>query len=168
VLKNGPEACDAPLSSCVYRPHGSVYFGCELSREQRERLTDVYRWWLMEDLPDESHCARCRRPNPDAEDGGMPDYWEVLVDGDGEVVGVICEDCITPEEQQATDEDMFELADEVSGLSRHCTRCLKPVPYATDDPGEPLPSGWKTLDHDDAVLLVLCPDCIHPDHELVK
>lgn len=59
-----------------------------------------------------SHCARCLRPNPDPMDGSLPTDWEALVDEDGEVVGVICEDCITPDEQQAMDEAMFEVADE--------------------------------------------------------
>jgi hypothetical protein len=60
--------------------------------------------------PIESHCARCLRPNPDA-DEGMPNDWEVLVEAVG--VSVICEDCITPEEQQAMDEADMALLDEL-------------------------------------------------------
>jgi hypothetical protein len=56
------------------------------------------------DPPIESHCARCLRPNPDPE-GKLPVDWEVLVDALGETLGVICEDCITPAEWQATDDE---------------------------------------------------------------
>jgi hypothetical protein len=112
--------------------------------------------------------SRCLRPNPDPEDGGLPIDWEVLVDADGEVLGVICEDCITPEEQQATDAADMALDAEISGLSHHCARCLRAVPYETDDPAEPLPDGWRILDNNDDVLLVLCPDCLKPSDELVS
>jgi uncharacterized metal-binding protein YceD (DUF177 family) len=81
--------------------------------------------------PLDAYCARCLRPNPDPEDGGLPIDWEVLVDADGEVLGVICEDCITPEEQQATDAADMALDAEISGLSHHCARCLRAVPYGT-------------------------------------
>jgi hypothetical protein len=53
---------------------------------------------------DESQCLRCHRPNPDPE---PPTDWEAITDADGRVLGVICEDCITPEEQQAMDEQMM-------------------------------------------------------------
>jgi hypothetical protein len=58
-------------------------------------------------------CYRCSRPNPEAIDGGLPDEWEVVTDGGGEVVGVICEECITPAEQQAMDEADMELIKEL-------------------------------------------------------
>jgi hypothetical protein len=69
-------------------------------------------------------------------------------------------DEFTPVEQQAIDEADMALNDEVSGLAGHCTRCLTPVPYPDDDPGTPLPAGWKILDHSGDFLLVLCPDCV--------
>jgi hypothetical protein len=57
-----------------------------------------------------SHCARCLRANPDPDPVGdsLPWDWEYL-NADGEPVGVVCPDCITPEEQQAMDNDMWEL-----------------------------------------------------------
>jgi hypothetical protein len=59
----------------------------------------------MSDAPPiESHCARCLLPNPDGEEGSVPIDWEVVTNSDGECVGVICEDCITPAKQQAMDE----------------------------------------------------------------
>ena len=32
-----------------------------------------------------------------------------------------------------------------------------------DDPGESLPGGWRILDNDEVVLLVVCPDCSGPE-----
>jgi hypothetical protein len=67
------------------------------------------------------------------------------------------------------DETDMATSDEVSGLAGHCARCIRAVPYADDDPGAQLPPGWAILDHDDdAVILVLCPDCICPGDELVR
>ncbi len=66
---------------------------------------------------DESHCARCLRiPGPqdlgyEPDDDTPPVDCEVLTDPYGEAVGVICPDCITPEEQQAIDEDTMDMAD---------------------------------------------------------
>jgi hypothetical protein len=63
---------------------------------------------------DESHCARCLRvPGPkdfdyQPGDDTPPVSWEVLSGSDGEVIGVMCPDCITPEEQQAIDEDAMD------------------------------------------------------------
>jgi hypothetical protein len=51
------------------------------------------------------HCARCERPNPEPA-GSLPLEWEVLTDQSGEL-GVICDGCITPGEQQAIDQDMM-------------------------------------------------------------
>jgi len=45
----------------------------------------------------EHRCLICRRPNPDLEDGGLPDMWGVSTDRAGEVHGVICPSCITGE-----------------------------------------------------------------------
>jgi hypothetical protein len=112
------------------------------------------------------HCARCLKLLPEGDTD-----WEVLTDADGEVVGVICEDCITPEEQQATDEDEMAVGEQMYYEGRvlvgHCSRCFRSVPYQSDDPSESLPHGWGVLDHNADVLLVVCPDCISPDDELV-
>jgi hypothetical protein len=57
----------------------------------------------MRDMIDEN-CCRCQKP---IDESGLPTS-EALTNEDGEVIGVICEDCITPEEQQTIDEeDMF-------------------------------------------------------------
>ena len=63
---------------------------------------------------DESCCMRCRRANPEADEGSLPTDWEVLTDARGEVVGVMCSGCITGEEQRAIDDDMMELGDEIA------------------------------------------------------
>jgi hypothetical protein len=80
-----------------------------------------------------------------------PNEWEVLTDAEGNVVVVICEDCITSEEQQAIDDADMALDVEVSGVAGHCACCFRAVPYEGDDPGEPLPVGWEVLDSDAAV-----------------
>lgn len=66
--------------------------------------------------PDERYCARCQRPNPEAPEGGLPNEWEVLEDDRGEVIGVICEGCITGEQQQAIDESIFETMEDAERL----------------------------------------------------
>jgi hypothetical protein len=108
-------------------------------------------------------CARCLTPAPDPSDPSDDSYlyWEVL---GGQL---ICPGCITGEELQAIDEADMATIDDIRALAGHCARCLKDVPYATDDPGEPLPSGWVVLDADIDALLVVCPDCVKPDDELV-
>jgi hypothetical protein len=63
----------------------------------------------------ESHCMRCRRPNPEANEvGHLPADWEVLTDDRGEVTGIICPGCITGAEDREILEDMVELQDEIS------------------------------------------------------
>lgn len=60
----------------------------------------------------ESHCARCLRPAPDQESDEFA-TWEVVFRDDDvnfDHLVVICEDCLTPEEQQAIFEDMEETA----------------------------------------------------------
>lgn len=117
---------------------------------------------------DNECCARCQRPAPDEDDQSLVALeWETLVNSDGDVTGVVCPDCITPEEQQATDEADMAIHDQVAGLAGHCARCLKAVPYVDDDPGAPLPGGWAMLNHDDPVMLIVCPDCICPGDELM-
>jgi hypothetical protein len=106
----------------------------------------------MSDTPE--CCVRCGRLVP-SDDGDARLDWEATAYGSA----WICPDCITPEEQQAIDEADIELGNEVRALAGHCARCLKDVPYETDDPGEPLPSGWAVLDADIDALLVVCPDC---------
>ncbi len=60
--------------------------------------------------PIESHCIRCLRPAPDEDDRSIEALeWEALTDDGGQVVGVLCPECITPEEQQAMDEEEMEL-----------------------------------------------------------
>ena len=120
---------------------------------------------MTDEPPIESHCARCLRPNP-APEGDYPDDWAVL--GSSDFTGIICPDCITPEEQQAMDEADMALDAEVSGLAGKCARCLKSVPYESEVPGEALPDGWRVLDYDADVLLVVCPDCITPSDELIS
>jgi hypothetical protein len=67
---------------------------------------------------DESHCARCLRvPGPQdvgyqPGDDTPPADWEVLTDSDGEVIGVVCPECLTPAERQALDEDAMDLGEE--------------------------------------------------------
>jgi hypothetical protein len=59
---------------------------------------------------DESHCARCLRANPAEDLDDLPTDWEVLTDTSGEVIGVVCADCLTVGEQQALDEDAMGAA----------------------------------------------------------
>ena len=58
----------------------------------------------------DERCARCSRPGSPESDVPANDslYWEVFTRGDEESFWV-CPDCITPEEQQATDEDDMAL-----------------------------------------------------------
>jgi hypothetical protein len=60
------------------------------------------------DTATDTNCARCERENPDpeADEGSMPVDWEVLTGADGEVTGIVCEDCITAGEQQAMDDEV--------------------------------------------------------------
>jgi hypothetical protein len=59
--------------------------------------------------PIESHCVRCLRSAPDEDDRSIDALeWEVLTDDEGEVVGVLCPECVTPEERQAADETFME------------------------------------------------------------
>src|SRR3954468_7789 len=51
-------------------------------------------------------CTRCHRPMPPANSKKEFMYWEAFDDGDD----VVCPDCVTPAEQEAIDEDMFETA----------------------------------------------------------
>ena len=56
--------------------------------------------------PIESHCTRCLRPAPADDDRSIEALeWESLVNDDHEMIGTVCPDCITPEEQQAMDDD---------------------------------------------------------------
>jgi hypothetical protein len=56
---------------------------------------------LRSDRPDDptSACRRCHRPAPPL-DSPAALYWELIPEG-GEVVGVICPDCLTLREQRA-------------------------------------------------------------------
>jgi hypothetical protein len=58
----------------------------------------------------------CLRPNPEGDDGGLPSEWEVVADADGIPVAIVCEDCITPEEQQAMDDADMGFIEEVEGV----------------------------------------------------
>jgi hypothetical protein len=58
--------------------------------------------------PIESRCARCLRPVPG---DVLPTSWEAVTADDGEVL-VICEGCVTGEEQQAMDEAIMALGDD--------------------------------------------------------
>jgi hypothetical protein len=55
---------------------------------------------LSNDRPSESTsaCRRCHHPAPDFDDP-LSLYWEPIVE-DGEVVSVICPDCLTLREQR--------------------------------------------------------------------
>jgi hypothetical protein len=59
---------------------------------------------------DKSHCARCLCANPADDLDDLPTDWEVLTDTSGEVIGVVCPDCLTAAEQQALDEDAMDAA----------------------------------------------------------
>ena len=47
-----------------------------------------------------SACRRCQHPAPDLDEPAAL-YWELIPGDDGEVVGVICEGCLTLREQRA-------------------------------------------------------------------
>ncbi len=64
--------------------------------------------------PVQSHCQRCKRPNPEASQGTVPTDWEVLTGEAGEVLGVICPGCVTAVEEQAMDEEAMEDLDEIA------------------------------------------------------
>jgi hypothetical protein len=66
----------------------------------------------MYEPPIESHCARCLRPAPPEDDQSFTD-WEALAYDADEVLGVVCPDCITPEEQQAMDEADEEMDEQI-------------------------------------------------------
>jgi hypothetical protein len=63
----------------------------------------------MSEPPIESHCARCLKPVPDMHSREFVLCWEAVVDADGNAVGLVCEDCISPEERQALAESEMEL-----------------------------------------------------------
>ena len=86
---------------------------------------------LAEKARDElgSTCLRCGRPAPD----DLPVDWEA--DGDTEGTAVICPDCITPEEEQATLQEYWTFSNEI---------------HDQDSPDD-LP----TLDDDEQVLAAL-------------
>jgi hypothetical protein len=69
------------------------------------RLTPVAasdRGRLRPDTPSgpTSACRRCRLPAPPLDEPAAL-YWELIPGDDGEVVGVICEGCLTLREQRA-------------------------------------------------------------------
>jgi hypothetical protein len=136
-------------------------------RRRHGRLWERTMSTMSAEPPIESHCARCLRQAPDLKNDRNLDAleWEPLVNADGDVLGVICPDCITPEEQQAMDEDDMALLDVIDSLAAQCARRLKDVPYESDDPGEPLPPGWIVLDSDVDAVLVVCPDCVTPEDQ---
>jgi hypothetical protein len=47
-----------------------------------------------------SACRRCHRPAPPLDEPAAL-YWELIPGDDGEVVGVICEGCLTLREHRA-------------------------------------------------------------------
>jgi hypothetical protein len=58
---------------------------------------------------DDSHCARCKKPNPEAPNS-LPIDWEVKNDG------VICEGCMTDQDWDAVYEQEREIeADAADG-----------------------------------------------------
>jgi len=68
----------------------------------------------------DSHCARCLRPAPDEESDEFL-TWEVLKldeDRDSDRLVMICEDCLTPEEQQAMANDDEATAEAAAELVR--------------------------------------------------
>jgi hypothetical protein len=67
-----------------------------------------------------SHCARCLRPAPDEESDEFL-TWEVLTldeDKDSGRLVIVCEECLTPEEQQDIYEDTEETAREAERVKR--------------------------------------------------
>lgn len=57
----------------------------------------------------EAICARCRRPNPEHESGSLPSDWEVLTDGGGAILGVLCPGCMTAAESTAVEAEMDQV-----------------------------------------------------------
>jgi hypothetical protein len=94
-------------------PKQKYWDGRDWRTAPRSPKLERRREWA-EQRSNEEICTRCGRPNPERADGGLPNDWEVLTDADGKVLGVICEDCVTPEEQQAMDEADMELMDEIA------------------------------------------------------
>ncbi len=45
----------------------------------------------------EGQCMGCRRPNPAAESGSLPEEWGLFTDEAGGVLGVSCPSCISGE-----------------------------------------------------------------------
>jgi hypothetical protein len=90
-----------------------------LAVELAEVFTRKYDVLTTTVSPTESHCARCLKPAPPGGGQGPEALeWEALVvdassgipllaplaHADHKVIGVICPDCITPEEQQEMDD----------------------------------------------------------------
>lgn len=55
---------------------------------------------------DESACARCRQPNPEASSRGIPSDWEIK----GE--GIVCAGCLTDQDWDAIDKQEREISEE--------------------------------------------------------
>ena len=103
---------------------------------------------------DESRCYRCKRPTPE---GLPPSDWEPHVDDDGEVLGVICPDCLTDEEQGAIEDDALTM----ETATHTCAGCGTLAPdFADGDPndadyGDPGRKGWYVVDRG-----LICPSCV--------
>lgn len=96
---------------------------------------------------EEAYCCRCGKSVPDGD--SLPIEWEVEEDQNGNVVGVICDGCITGSEQQAMDEDVMESAEFLSC----CSRCG----VASPD-GDPEEFGWRLFSDS-----LVCPGCETPN-----
>lgn len=119
-------------------PKRKYWDGHEWRTAPRSPKLERRREWAEQQrtaISNEEICTRCGRPNPESADGGLPNEWEALTDADGKVLGVICEDCVTPEEQQALDDDAMALLDEL-GESVICY-------HTTDAANEILRDGFR-------------------------
>ena len=86
-----------------------------------------------------------KRPNPEAAKGYPPSDWEALTDADGEVLGIICERCVTPAEQAAMDDDMMAL--HRMSLTTHGDDCVHPEAYAGPEACERNHGTWNQPDY---------------------
>ena len=104
-------------------------------------------------MGDEVRCSRCDRTSQDFQEGSpgvriatwevisvTPDLWS-------------CPDCLTPEEEQAIDADMMELA----SCMAYCVRCHR----LYDDLIDQYSDSWLFPYADDDGWLI-CPGCLHP------
>jgi hypothetical protein len=64
-----------------------------------------------------SACARCGRTNPEGVNQ-IPLEWEAMVDAEGEVMGLVCDGCITPDDVLDSEPEVIVVAPEYEPLWR--------------------------------------------------